>query len=278
GAYDALNKKLMITGKGLAGYTTTADGRNLALALYVNRVSVSLEDPEAAQTVAGQALGEIANAIYSIPAGEAAPFDVLIRNGKIYDGSGDPWYWADIGIRGDRIAAIGKLGDAKAAKTIDASGRVVSPGFIDMLGQSEFSLLVDNRGISKLSQGITSEITGEGGSIAPQTEKTLAPMKPMLDQFHFTVDWTTLDGFFKRLEKQGTPINLGTYVGAAQIREAVIGDDDRAPTPAELEQMKSMVAQAMKDGALGVSTALIYPPGHYAKTDELIELAKVASQ
>jgi N-acyl-D-amino-acid deacylase len=207
-----------------------------------------------------------------------ATFDVIIRNGHIVDGAGGPWYSADIGIRGDRIAAIGKLSEAQAAKVIDASGRVVSPGFIDMLGQSEFSLLVDNRGLSKLAQGITTEITGEGGSIAPQNEKTLAPMKPMLEQFKFTVDWTTLDGFFRRLERQGTPINLGTYVGAAQVREAVIGDDDRAPTAAELEQMKSLVAQAMKDGAMGVSTALIYPPGHYAKTEELIELARVAGQ
>jgi dihydroorotase/N-acyl-D-amino-acid deacylase len=209
---------------------------------------------------------------------ENATFDVIIRNGHIVDGAGGPWYSADIGIRGDRIAAIGKLSEAQAAKVIDASGRVVSPGFIDMLGQSEFSLLVDNRGLSKLAQGITTEITGEGGSIAPQNEKTLAPMKPMLEQFKFTVDWTTLDGFFRRLERQGTPINLGTYVGAAQVREAVIGDDDRAPTAAELEQMKSLVAQAMKDGAMGVSTALIYPPGHYAKTEELIELARVAGQ
>jgi len=277
GAYDALNKKLMLTGKGLAGYTTTPDGRNLAFAIYANRVSLPL-DPEAAQSVAGQALGEIANAIYSIPPTDPAPFDVLIKNGRILDGSGGPWYNADIGIRGDRIAAIGKLPDAKAARVIDAAGDVISPGFIDMLGQSEFSLLVDNRAISKLSQGITSEITGEGGSIAPQTEKTLAPMKPQLEQFHFTVDWTTLDGFFKRLEKGGTPINLGTYVGAAQVREAVIGDDDRAPTSAELDQMRALVAQAMKDGAMGVSTALIYPPGHYAKTEELIELAKVAGQ
>jgi dihydroorotase/N-acyl-D-amino-acid deacylase len=278
GSYDALNKKLMLNGKGLAGYTTTPDGRNYALAIYANRVSLPIDDPEAAQSVAGQALGEIANAIYSIPIEEPASFDVLIKNGRIYDGSGNPWYSADIGIRGDRILAIGKLGDAKAAKVIDAAGRAVSPGFIDMLGQSEFPVLVDNRAISKLSQGITSEITGEGGSIAPQTEKTLAPMKPMLEQFHFTVDWTTLDGYFKRLEKQGTPINLGTYVGAAQVREAVIGDEDRAPTAAELDQMKAMVAQAMKDGAMGVSTALIYPPGHYAKTEELIELAKVAAQ
>jgi N-acyl-D-amino-acid deacylase len=209
---------------------------------------------------------------------ENATFDVIIKNGHILDGAGNPWFAADLGIRGDRIAAIGDLRSAQAAKIIDAAGRIVSPGFIDMLGQSEVSLLVDNRGLSKLAQGITSEITGEGGSIAPQNEKTIAPAKPMLDQLKLTVDWTALDGYFRRLEKQGTPINVGTYVGAAQVREAVIGDDDRAPTPAELEQMKSMVEQAMKDGALGISTALIYPPGHYAKTEELIELAKVASQ
>jgi dihydroorotase/N-acyl-D-amino-acid deacylase len=147
-----------------------------------------------------------------------------------------------------------------------------------MLGQSEYPLLIDNRSISKLAQGITSEITGEGASIAPHNEKTLGPLKPFLEHYKLTVDWTTLDGYFKRLEKQGTPVNIGTYVGAAQVRQAVIGDDDRAPTPAELEQMKQLVAQAMKDGALGISTALIYPPGHYAKTDELIELAKVAAQ
>ena len=155
---------------------------------------------------------------------------------------------------------------------------IVSPGFIDMLGQSEASLLLDNRSLSKLSQGITSEITGEGGSIAPQNDKTLAAMRPMLEHFHFTVDWTTLDGYFRRLEKQGTPLNIGTYVGSAQVREVVIGDDDRAPTPDELAQMQSFVEQAMKDGALGVSSALIYPPNIYAKTDELIALAKVASK
>src|SRR5579859_698308 len=206
------------------------------------------------------------------------PFDVLIVNGHIIDGSGGPWYADDIGIRGSKIVAIGDLKAASATKVIDASGRIVSPGFIDMLGQSELALLIDNRAISKLAQGITTEITGEGGSIAPQNDKTLAPLKPALEQYKLTIDWITLDGYFKRLEKQGTPLNIGTYVGAAQVREAVIGDDDRAPTPAELEQMKRLVADAMKDGALGVSTALIYPPGHYAKTEELIALAKVAGQ
>jgi PBP4 family serine-type D-alanyl-D-alanine carboxypeptidase len=277
-SFDALNKNLMLNGKGLAGYVTTADGRHLAFAAFVNRVPISMDDPEAAQKIAGQALGEIAGAIYSTPADKMAPFDVIIKNGHILDGSGGPWYAADIGIRGDRIVAIGQLGDAQAKKVIDATGQIVSPGFIDMLGQSEASLLIDNRSLSKLSQGITTEITGEGGSIAPQNEKTLAPLAPFLANYHLTIDWTTLDGYFRRLDKDGTPINLGTYVGAAQVRESVIGDDDRAPTPAELEQMEALVAQAMKDGALGVSTALIYPPGHYAKTEELIALAKVAAQ
>jgi N-acyl-D-amino-acid deacylase len=206
------------------------------------------------------------------------PFDILIKNGKILDGMGNPWYFADLGIRGDRIVAIGKLSNATAKKTIDAAGKILAPGFIDTLGQSEMALLIDNRALSKLSQGITTEITGEGGSIAPQNEKTISPMKPVLDHYKLKVDWTTLDGYFRRLEKQGTPLNIGTYVGAAQVREAVIGDDDRAPTAAELDQMKALVEQAMKDGAFGISTALIYPPGHYAKTEELIELAKVAAR
>ena len=277
GTFDALNKRLMLTGKGLAGYTTTPDGHNLAFAIYVNRVSLPLDDPDGPQKIAGEALGEIAAAIYSTPTGRMAPFDVIIKNGQVLDGSGGPWYAADVGIRGDRIATIGNLQDAKAAKVIDATGRIVAPGFIDMLGQSETALLIDNRSLSKLSQGITTEITGEGGSIAPQNEKTLEPLKPYLDHYHLIIDWTTLDGYFQRLEKDRTPINLGTYVGAAQVREAVIGDDDRAPIPAELEQMKTLVAQAMQDGALGISTALIYPPGHFAKTEELIELSKVAA-
>jgi N-acyl-D-amino-acid deacylase len=205
-------------------------------------------------------------------------FDVLIKNGHILDGAGGPWYADDIGIRGNRIVAIGKLDGAHAKSVIDATGQIVSPGFIDMLGQSETALLIDNRSLSKLSQGITTEITGEGGSIAPQDVKTISAAQPLLDQYRLTIDWTTLNGYFQRLEKTGTPINIGTYVGAAQVREAVIGDVDRAPTPAELDQMKALVAHAMQDGAMGLSTALIYPPGSYAKTDELIALAKVAGQ
>lgn len=207
-----------------------------------------------------------------------ADYDIIIRHGRILDGTGNPWVSGDIGIRDDRIAAIGNLSGANARQTIDASGLMVSPGFIDMLGQSEISLLVDNRSLSKLSQGITTEITGEGGSIAPQNASTLAEAQQMLDHFHLKADWTTLDQYFHRLEKTGTPLNIGTYVGAAQVREAVMGDVNRAPTTDELEKMKSLVAQAMQDGAFGLSTALIYPPGHYAKTEELIELAKVAAK
>jgi N-acyl-D-amino-acid deacylase len=280
GSEDRLGGKTMLNGKGLAGYVLTQDGKRVAFAAYVNHVSLA-PDPQAAQQVVGQALGEIAAAAYDAtleaPA-NAGDYDLIIRNGHVIDGTGNPWYAADVGVRDDRIAAIGDLHEAHAKREIDAKGRIVSPGFIDMLGQSEVSLLIDNRSLSKLSQGITTEITGEGGSIAPQNEKTIAPQKPFLDHYKLTIDWTTLDGYFRRLEKQGTPLNISTYVGSAQVREAVIGDDDRAPTPTELEQMKALVEQAMKDGALGLSSALIYPPNIYAKTDELIALAQVASR
>ena len=280
GSEDKLNGKMMLNGKGLAGYVITKDGKKLAFAAYVNHVSLA-PDPDVAQQVAGQALGEIAAAAYDADLDAPAivgEYDLIIRNGHIIDGAGNPWYAADVAVRGDRLAAIGELREAHAKREIDAKGRIVAPGFIDMLGQSEVALLLDNRSLSKLSQGITTEITGEGGSIAPQNEKTIAPQKLFLDQYKLTIDWTTLDAYFRRLEKQGTPLNIGTYVGSAQVREAVIGDDDRAPTPAEFDQMKSLVEQAMKDGALGLSSALIYPPNIYAKTDELIALAQVASK
>src|SRR5437660_6456946 len=205
-------------------------------------------------------------------------YDVIIKNGKIIDGSGNPWVSGDVAIRGDRIVKIGKLNGTNAKRIIDGHNLVVSPGFIDMLGQSEMALLIDNRSLSKLSQGITSEITGEGGSAAPQDALTLSELQPELDHYHLAVDWTTLDGYFTRLKKSGTPLNIGTYVGAAQVREAILGEVDREPTSEELDKMKALVAEAMRQGAFGVSTALIYPPGHYAKTEELIELARVAGQ
>src|SRR5437588_2763594 len=195
---------------------------------------------------------------------EAPLYDIVIQNGRIIDGAGNPWYLGDFAIRAGRIVAIGKLPAGSAKRAIDARGMVVSPGFIDMLGQSETSLLIDNRSLSKLAQGITSEITGEGGSIAPQNAFTIAAAQPSLDPYHLKIDWATLDDYWMRLEKKGIPINIGTYVGAAQVREAVLGDVDRAPTPQELEKMKALVAQTMEQGALGISTALIYPPGFYA--------------
>jgi dihydroorotase/N-acyl-D-amino-acid deacylase len=212
------------------------------------------------------------------PSANDQTYDVIIRHGQIIDGSGNPWVSGDVALRGDRIAAIGQLSQAHAKREIDATGLIVSPGFIDMLGQSEIALLIDNRSLSKLSQGITTEITGEGGSAAPQNAFTIAQLQPGLDKYHLKVDWASLSDYFARLKSVGTPLNIGTYVGAAQVREAVLGDADRVPTPDELEKMKALVADAMQQGAFGVSTALIYPPGHYAKTEELIELAKVASQ
>src|ERR1700684_1279491 len=182
-----------------------------------------------------RALGLLKKTDTTKPHSTQPPFDVIIRNGQVVDGSGGPSFTADVGIRGDRIAAIRHLDGAQTKSTIDASGRVVAPGFIDMLGQSEASLLIDNRSLSKLSQGITTEITGEGTSIAPQNDLTIAALQPVLDHYKLKVDWTTLDGYFQRLEKSGTPLNIGTYVGAGQIREAILGDVDRAPTPAELE-------------------------------------------
>jgi dihydroorotase/N-acyl-D-amino-acid deacylase len=274
-AQNRLEGKPWLRSKGMAGYLTTAGGERLAFAAYLNNMSLP-PDPDSAQQVAGQALGEIAAAAYDSPLESA--YDLIIRNGHIIDGTGNPWFAADLGIRGDRIAAIGDLSGQKATREIDAKGRVVAPGFIDMLGQSEINLLIDNRSYSKLSQGITTEITGENLTVFPQSPTTLAAAKPALDAEKLKLDWTTLDGYFRRLEEHGTPLNLGMYVGSAQLRAAVIGYDNRPPTPAELARMEQLTAQAMKDGALGVSSALVYPPNTYAKTDELIALAKVASQ
>lgn len=277
-AEDPLNHNLMVTGKGLAGYFSTSSGEHMAFAAYANRVAVPL-DMDSATRIVGQALGEIATDGYLAATTASGPlYDVIIKNGHVIDGTGNPWFAADVGIRGDRIAAISKLDAAQARRVIDAGGRVVAPGFIDMLGQSEMSLLIDNRSLSKLSQGITSEITGEGGSVAPEDKMTLLPLQPFLAHYHLKVDWNDLDGYFARLEHDGTPLNLGTYVGAAQVREAVLGDVDRAPTPEELDRMKGLVEQAMRQGAMGLSTALIYPPGQYAKTDEIIALAQVAAR
>lgn len=212
------------------------------------------------------------------PAVRHPEYDVIIRNGHIIDGTGSPWYSGDIAIRDGRIAAIGDLSHSQATRTIDAAGRVVAPGFIDMLGQSETTILADAHVPSKIFQGITTEITGEGDTVAPQNDSTLAEMNTECQHYGVTCEWHTLAEYFARLQKQGMGINLGTYVGATQVRRVVIGDNDVQATPAQLDQMKSLVSQAMREGALGVSSALEYPPAPYASTDELIALASVASQ
>jgi dihydroorotase/N-acyl-D-amino-acid deacylase len=206
------------------------------------------------------------------------PFDAVISHGHIVDGTGSPWYSGDVGIRNGRIAAIGELSGAAAKRRIDAAGKVVAPGFIDMLGQSELTILVDPRLPSKIFQGITTEITGEGNSVAPVNDAMLAEDRAGYEHFHLTPDWRTLREYFARIEKQGMGSNLASYVGATSVRRTVLGDADVQPTPEQLSQMKRLVANAMKDGAVGLSTALQYAPAPYAKTDELIALASVAGQ
>jgi N-acyl-D-amino-acid deacylase len=206
------------------------------------------------------------------------PFDIVIRNGHIIDGTGSPWYSGDIGIRDGKIAAIGLLSAAKTKETIDAHGMVVAPGFIDMLGQSELTILVNPHLPSKIFQGITTEFTGEGGSAAPLNDAIIQADKLSYEHYKITPDWRTLQQYFARLEKQGMGINLGTYVGATQVRRMVLGDDNRAPSAAELEQMKSLVRDAMRQGAVGLSTSLQYAPAPYASTEELIALAGEAGK
>src|SRR5271155_313177 len=208
----------------------------------------------------------------------AAEYDLVIANGHIIDGTGSPWYGGDVAVKEGRIAAIGNLSSAARKKTIDAHGLIVAPGFIDMLGQSEITVLVDPRLPSKIFQGITTEITGEGNTVAPLNDAILKESQPGFDHYRIKPDWRTLPQYFARVEKQGIGINMGHYIGATTIREMVIGFGNRAPTPDELQRMQAMVATAMQEGALGLSTALQYPPAPYAHTDELIALAMTAAQ
>jgi N-acyl-D-amino-acid deacylase len=206
------------------------------------------------------------------------PYDIVITNGHIIDGTGSPWYSGDIGIRDGKIAASTNLSAAPRKRTIDAAGKVVAPGFIDMLGQSELTILVDPRLPSKIFQGITSEITGEGSSIAPLNDAIIQSDRSGYDHYKITPDWRTFRQYFARLEKQGIGINVADYVGATQVRRMVLGDDDKQPTADQLDQMRALVRDAMKDGAVGVSTSLEYAPAPYAKTGELIALATEAGK
>ena len=223
-------------------------------------------------------IGLTAVAVLRLAAQAPPAFDLVITNGHIIDGTGSPWYSGDVGIRDGKIAAIGNLSAAPRKRTIDAAGKVVAPGFIDMLGQSEMTILVDPRLPSKIYQGITTEITGEGNSIAPLNDAIIASDRAGYDHYKINPDWRTLREYFARLQKQGMGINLASYVGATQVRRMVLGDDDKQPTPEQLEQMKQLVRDAMKDGAVGVSTSLEYAPAPYAKTGELIALAGEAAK
>ncbi|MDQ2898740.1 MAG: D-aminoacylase [Acidobacteriota bacterium] len=198
-------------------------------------------------------------------------FDLVVAGGRVVDGMGNPWYRADIGIRDGRIAEIGKLAGRTARRTIHIHGQVVSPGFIDMMGASSLPLLDDPASAeSKLRQGITTLLAGEGMSQAPQNERT--------SRSPGELRWRTFGEYFALLERKGIPMNAIHDVGAAQVRLAVIGDKNQVPSPAQMVEMKKLVGQAMRDGAVGLSTALIYPPGTYAKTEELVEMAKVVGE
>jgi len=206
------------------------------------------------------------------------PDDFIFENGRVADGTGAPLFAADVAISGGRVVAIGRLVGRAAKRRIDASGLVVAPGFIDLLGQSEYNVLVDKRAASKITQGITTEVTGEGDSIAPMDAKALEDGKDTWSKYGVYPDWTTLDGYFRSLERRGTAINLATFVGSGSVRAMVMGEEKRAATDAEIEKMKAIVDQAMREGALGVSSALQYVPNIYSSTDELVALAKVAAK
>ena len=208
----------------------------------------------------------------------AADYDLIFSGGKVVDGTGAPWFRADVAVMGDRIAAVGNLSGARAARRIDASKLVIAPGFIDMMGQSEYNVLVDGRAASKITQGITTEVTGEGSSIAPLNARLLAEGKDAYAHYGYTPGFTTFSGYFEEFAQRGVSLNLATFVGAGQVRNYVIGKDNRPATPQELKAMEAEVAKAMEQGAMGLSTSLIYVPDNFASTEEIIALAKVAAR
>jgi N-acyl-D-amino-acid deacylase len=204
-------------------------------------------------------------------------FDVIIKGGTVYDGSGRRPVKADVGIKGDRIVAVGNLSRATAPTIVDATGLAVAPGFINMLAHSESSLIVDPRSLSEIKQGVTTQIFGEL-SMGPLNDQMKRRLREQQGDVKFDIEWTTLAEYLQYLEKRGIPQNVASFIGAATIREYVIGLEDKPPTPAQLDQMRELVRREMEAGALGITTALIYPPAFFAKTEELIELCKVAAK
>src|SRR5438128_1705584 len=205
-------------------------------------------------------------------------FNIVIKNGTVYDGTGSEGRVADVAIRGDRIAGVGDLQKTRAKNVIDARGLAVAPGFINMLSWSNESLIQDGRSQSEIRQGVTTEIMGEGESMGPLNDETKKRMLEQQKDIKYDIKWNTLAEYLKFLEAHGISCNVASFIGATTIRENVIGFDDKAPTPEQLEQMRELVRKEMEAGALGIGTALIYPPAFYAKTEELIELCKVASK
>lgn len=227
----------------------------------------------------GLAVAVAALAVACAPgdAGEEAPYDFLVTNARVVDGMGNPWFRADVAIRDDRIVAVGELAGRPAVRAVDARDRVLAPGFIDMMGQSSTVLVTDPPSAeSKLRQGITTYLSGEGGSAAPQSEDTQS--EPVVTSAGDSVTWRTYETYFSVLEEHGIPLNVIHDVGATQVRRIVLGEEDVDPTPEQMEEMKALVRRAMEDGAVGLSTSLIYPPAVYASTEELVELARVAGE
>ncbi|HEX3082953.1 MAG TPA: D-aminoacylase [Pyrinomonadaceae bacterium] len=204
-------------------------------------------------------------------------FDIIIKGGTVYDGTGGPPLKADVGIKGDRVVAIGNLSRAMAPTIVDARGLAVAPGFINMLAHSESSWIVDPRSLSELKQGVTTQIFGEL-SMGPLNDEMKRRLREQQGDVKYDIEWTTLAEYLQYLEKRGVSQNFASFIGAATIRENVIGLEDKPPTPAQLDQMRELVRREMESGALGITTALIYPPAFFAKTDELIELCKVAAK
>ena len=212
------------------------------------------------------------------PAAAAQDFDVVIKNGTVYDGSGGDGRLADVALRGDRIAGVGDFKDARARIVIDAYGLAVAPGFINMLSWSTESLIEDGRSQSEIRQGVTTEIMGEGESMGPVNDRVRGKMMRDQKDIRYEITWTTLADYLRFLEARGISCNVASFIGATTIRENVIGFDDKAPTPQQLDEMRALVRREMEAGALGIGTSLIYPPAFYTKTPELIELCKVAAQ
>jgi N-acyl-D-amino-acid deacylase len=216
-------------------------------------------------------------AVMTCPGAFAQTYDVIIRGGQIIDGAGNPWIKADVGIRGGRIVRIGRLDNVQASRVIDATAQVVTPGFIDMHTHSEYPLLYDGNAQSKIRQGVTTEVVAEATSPGPIEGPAVGQAKEMLRRYNIDLTWNTLDGYFQRLLKSGTSVNVASYVSSCQVRYDVIGYEDRSPTGDELEKMRQLVAATMEQGAFGLTNAIEATCG-YAKTDELVELAKVVSR